>query len=83
VVVEEYGDINNYRLPSTHHLDLTFVKKRTHKKFKSTFTFGVYNVYNRLNPFMAFIGLDEDAMPQLKLRSYLPILPTLKYSVTL
>lgn len=83
VVVEEYGDINNYRLPSTHHLDIAFVKERQHRNFYSTLTFGVYNVYNRLNPFMAFIGLDENSDPQLKLRSYLPILPTLKYSIKL
>lgn len=83
VIVEEYGDINNYRLPSTHHLDIAFVKEKQHKKFASTFTFGVYNVYNRLNPFMAFIGLDDNAEPQLKLRSYLPVLPTFKYSIKL
>lgn len=81
VIVEEYGDINNYRLPSTHHLDIAFVHEKQYKKFASIFTFGVYNVYNRLNPFMAFIGLDDNAEPQLKLRSYLPVLPTIKYSI--
>lgn len=81
IVIEEYGDLNNYRLPSTHHLDIAFIKEREYKKFKSSITFGVFNIYNRLNPFMAFIGLDENAEPQLRLRSYLPILPTFKYSI--
>jgi len=81
IIVEEYGDINNFRLPSTHHLDIACVIDKEHKRFNSSFTFGVYNVYNRLNPFMAFIGLDDNAEPQLKLRSYLPVLPTFKYSI--
>lgn len=83
IVVEEYGELNNYRLPSTHHLDVAMVREKQHKKFISTLTFGVYNVYNRLNPFMAFIGLNENAEPELRLRSYLPILPTFKYSIKL
>lgn len=83
IVVEEYGELNNFRLPSTHHLDLALVKDKQYKRFSSTFTFGIYNVYNRLNPFMAFIGLNDDAEPELRLRSYLPILPTFKYSIRL
>jgi len=37
--------------------------------------------YNKLNPFKVKLGLDDEANPTLKLRSYLPILPMLKYSI--
>ncbi|PCJ67194.1 MAG: hypothetical protein COA58_02430 [Bacteroidetes bacterium] len=81
VVVEEFEKINNFRLPSTHHLDISYLRERSHKRFNSKFIVGVYNVYNRLNPFMVFIGINKEAEPTLKLRSYLPIMPMLKYSI--
>ncbi|MGH1335426.1 MAG: TonB-dependent receptor [Aureispira sp.] len=51
-----YTDRNGYRLPASHRLDLavTFRNKIT-RKFRSSFTVGVYNVYNRQNPY--FISL--------------------------
>ena len=81
VVLDEYSKINNYRLPATHHLDISYVRERQHNKFRSKMVLGVYNVYNRYNPFMLFIGLNENAETSLKLRSYLPILPMLKYEI--
>jgi hypothetical protein len=83
ITVEEFDKINNYRLPSTHHLDISYLRERKHKRFDSKLVIGVYNIYNRLNPFMVFIGLNDDAEPTLKLRSYLPAMPMLKYSVKL
>ena len=65
-------------MPATHHLDISYIRNRSHTKFKTTTVLGIYNVYNRLNPFMAFVGLDEDANPELKLRSFLPIMPMAK-----
>jgi hypothetical protein len=78
LVVEEFSGINNYRMPATHHLDISYVRNRTYKWFSTSTILGVYNVYNRLNPFMAFVGLDEKANPELKLRSFLPIMPMAK-----
>jgi hypothetical protein len=78
VVVEEFSGINNYRMPATHHLDVSYVRNRRHKWFSTSTILGVYNLYNRLNPFMAFVGLDEEAIPELKLRSFLPIMPMAK-----
>jgi len=45
---------NNYRLPFYHRLDLsvTFEPKRNEgRKWKGSWTFGLYNVYGRRNPF--------------------------------
>ncbi|MFT6004495.1 MAG: hypothetical protein ACJAR8_000572 [Bacteroidia bacterium] len=81
VVVDEFDKINNFRLPATHHLDISYLRERKHKRYISNLVVGVYNVYNQLNPFMVYLGLDDEANPTLKLRSYLPILPMLKYSI--
>jgi hypothetical protein len=45
---------NNYRLPSYHRLDISATldpKGNEGRRWKGTWTFGVYNVYNRRNPF--------------------------------
>lgn len=79
VVAEEYARINNYRLPATHHLDVAYKTIRQYKKFNTELVAGVYNIYNRLNPFMVYIGVDEKLDPVLKLRSYQPMMPMVKY----
>ncbi len=81
VVVDEFDKVNNFRLPANHHLDISYLRERQHKRYISNLVLGVYNVYNQLNPFMVYLGLDDQANPTLKLRSYLPILPMLKYSI--
>lgn len=81
VVVDEFDKVNNYRLPATHHLDISYIREKSYKNCTTSLVVGVYNVYNQLNPFMVYLGLDDDANPTLKLRSYLPILPMLKYSI--
>ncbi len=49
----EYGDRNSLRLPNYNRMDLgaTYTPKPDAKGFKSSWTFSVYNVYNRWNPF--------------------------------
>jgi hypothetical protein len=83
VIVEEFDKINNFRLPASHHLDISYIKNKEYKKINTTFIIGIYNLYNQLNPFMVYIGLDEEAEPTIKIRSYLPMMPMLKYSISL
>lgn len=43
---------NNARMPSYHRLDVSFTKeKTTQKNRKVLWSYGVYNVYGRLNPY--------------------------------
>ena len=81
VIVEEFDRINNFRLPNTHHLDVSYILNREYRKFDSQLTLGVYNLYNQLNPFMVYIGVNEQANPVIKIRSYLPMMPMFKYSI--
>lgn len=47
---------NNYRLPSTHHLDLNMNYRHSSRKIWS---FTVYNIYNRANPYIVYPGYSE------------------------
>ncbi len=51
------GSRNNFRIPSTHRLDLSARldgKKKEGKRWEHYWVFSVYNVYNRKNPFSIF-----------------------------
>lgn len=51
-----YGPRNNYRIPDYHRADIgvTIKPKESNKKFKSSWNFSVYNVYNRENPYSIY-----------------------------
>lgn len=49
-----YTERNGYRMPDYHRLDLsaTYEPNKTNKRFTSSWTFGVYNIYNRKNAYI-------------------------------
>jgi len=49
-----YTERNGYRMPAYHRLDLsaTYEPKMKNKRFNSSWTFGIYNVYNRKNAYI-------------------------------
>ena len=54
---------NNVRIPTYHRLDLSATlkpKEKPGKRFKSEWVFGIYNVYNRRNPFTIFFQQDQN-----------------------
>ncbi len=47
-----YGERNGNRTPDFHRLDVSAtLEGKLNKKFKSSWNFGIYNLYNRKNPF--------------------------------
>ncbi|RZL52838.1 MAG: hypothetical protein EOO93_21920, partial [Pedobacter sp.] len=47
-----YGERNGNRTPDFHRLDVSAtLEGKPNKKFKSSWNFGIYNLYNRKNPF--------------------------------
>ena len=61
VLSQEFSRINAYRMPSYHRADVSFTytrKPESIKKYKSSWVFGVYNVYSRLNPYFIFFAQD-------------------------
>ncbi|MUP47030.1 TonB-dependent receptor [Gramella sp. BOM4] len=52
ITIPVYGERNSDRLPDYHRLDLSATltpKKNKNRDFQSSWNFGVYNVYNRMN----------------------------------
>lgn len=58
----EYGDRNSLRLPSYHRADFgaTFTPKPDKIGLKSSWTFSVYNFYNRWNPFFVYYDIQQN-----------------------
>ena len=57
----EYGDRNSLRLPNYHRADLgaTYTRHPEKKGFHSSWTFSVYNFYNRWNPFFIYYDVQQ------------------------
>ncbi|PSL42520.1 outer membrane receptor protein involved in Fe transport [Chitinophaga niastensis] len=79
--------LNNYRLHAVHHLDLgTTVYLGYKRRFQHVITAGVYNIYNRSNPFIvsfdqfSFFNFNEIYPLQLYQYSIFRTLPYLSYT---
>jgi len=62
-LVSRYAPRNSARLPDYHRLDIaaTYTRRpNSTKRWKSSWTFGIYNVYVRKNTFFTFTDLDVD-----------------------
>ena len=85
--VSSFSDRNQFRIPDYHRLDIGLVIEGNHKRKKfwdGTWTFSIYNVYGRKNPYTIFF---KEARPGI-LRPYrLAIigtaLPSISYSFKL
>lgn len=85
-VQQEFSDRNGYRFQPYHRMDLAATyraKPRTlfNRKLESSWTFSIYNVYSRLNPFFIYIDQDgsltqQDLTIKAKQVSLFPIIPT-------
>ncbi len=60
--IPDYRTRNAARIPTTHRLDIsaTYTPSRQGKKWKSSFAFGVYNVYGRKNPYSVYFQQSEE-----------------------
>ncbi|MDB9910328.1 TonB-dependent receptor [Flavobacteriales bacterium] len=78
--VESYGNRNSTRLPAYHRLDFGVNKHKKRKKWDSTLSLGAYNVYNRKNPFFAYLAYDDNQRVA-KQVSLFPIIPSISYRI--
>ena len=83
--VESYGSRNSTRMPSYHRLDFGINKHKQRKKWKSTLSLGAYNLYNRKNPFFAYLGYENnqngDNQRVAKQVSLFPLIPSISYRI--
>jgi outer membrane receptor for ferrienterochelin and colicin len=83
--IQEITTRNNYRFREFHRLDIAFSHKyKAFKKYDGLFSVGIYNVYNRANPYLYYIdtqNINGTPTPVLKSMSIFPILPSVSWSV--
>lgn len=79
-----YSARNSNRLPSYHRLDVAATytpKSSAEKRFKSSWNFGIYNVYNRMNAVSLNFRQNEDTRVNEAVRlSLFGIIPSVTYN---
>ncbi len=78
-----YAERNGYRAPANHRLDVGLTNSKDKGKYIREWRFGIYNLYNRYNPYMIMFNTD-DANPTgivAKQYSLFGILPSISYSI--
>ncbi len=74
--VQHIDGRNSIRAADYHRLDVSFQKTTKKKWGESTWTLGVYNAYNRKNPFYYYIGRDNRGNRALRRVSLFPFIPS-------
>ena len=78
--VESYGERNSTRLPAYHRFDFGINKNSYKKKWESTWSLGVYNLYNRKNPWFAYLSYEANERVANQV-SLFPIIPSISYRI--
>lgn len=86
--VQEFSELNAYRIFPYHRLDLSAVWKprgdKPAKRLQSSWAFSVYNVYSRMNPYFLYVdsggGIAQGIDVKVKQVSIFPILPSVTYN---
>jgi len=84
--IEYYAKRNDYRYAPYHRLDISANVHKEKKYGTRTWSFGVYNAYNRQNPFFLNWGTDYDYETNTSTRvlnqySLFPIIPSVSYKL--
>ena len=80
-VVYDYGSMNSTKMPAYHRLDIAvqFYKKK--KKYERIFEVGIYNAYNRQNPFFYQKKYDsQNRTVKLVQVTLFPIIPSVSWT---
>jgi hypothetical protein len=79
-----YADRNAYRIPDYFRMDLSFTIDGNHKvnqKFHNSFTFGVYNLTGRKNPYSVYYVSENGAINGYKLSIFGSVIPYVSYNI--
>jgi CarboxypepD_reg-like domain/TonB dependent receptor/TonB-dependent Receptor Plug Domain len=86
-LIAQYDVLNNQQLPPYNRLDLGAVwvpNPTSTRKVKSTWTFGVYNVYNRFNPYIIYLdasgNVNQSQSIKIKAISVFPVIPSVTWN---
>ncbi|MCE6987940.1 TonB-dependent receptor [Dyadobacter sp. CY323] len=85
-VTTEYGKKNSFRAEPYHRMDVAIQFHKKKKRHERTWEFGLYNAYNRRNPFFYNLDTKEDKsnpgqrVNVLTRYSLFPVLPSFSYN---
>lgn len=79
--VNDYGEKNSFRMSPYHRFDIAIQFHKKMKKYERTFELGLYNAYNRKNPFYYYTQYDPNTQQtKLKQISLFPIIPSISWT---
>ena len=78
-----YAERNGYRAPASHRLDLSASHTKKWRRSTHIWSFGIYNAYNRYNPFVIRFENDDDKPSGTKARltAMFGIVPSVSFTV--
>ncbi len=76
-----FTEVNGYRLPDYHRLDLALNAHFMTGRVWNGIQLGVYNVYNRYNPFYLYVDARSGVEGRAIQYTLLPILPSFRYEI--
>ncbi|MBS1779904.1 MAG: TonB-dependent receptor [Bacteroidetes bacterium] len=86
-IVPQYSNLNAYRLFAYHRLDLSAIynpKPKKQHRWKSSWAFSIYNVYNRQNPYFLYVdtkgSVSQGVQAKVMQVSIFPVLPSITYN---
>jgi hypothetical protein len=79
--IEHYPSRNGFRVPSYHRLDISINFSKEKKYGTRIISLGIYNVYNRKNPFFLTFEYDYRGNKVLTQYSLFPLIPSISYSI--
>ena len=80
--VSAVGERNAYRMPAYHRLDVGFEWKKQKRRYVRTWSVGVYNAYNRANPYSLFQDsqtVNGRDVPVYRQFSLIPFVPSVSW----
>lgn len=79
-LVESYGERNSVRMNAYHRFDFGANFHKNGEHYSRTFSIGVYNLYNRRNPFFVYLS-QENNQRVAKQVSLFPMIPSISYRI--
>lgn len=74
-----YGERNGFRMPAYHRGDISIKFSKQKKNWERAWVLGVYNVYNRRNPFYVYSSTNNAGDNVFKQMSLFPVIPSITY----
>ncbi len=76
-----FTEVNGYRLPDYHRLDVALNARFNTGRLQHGIQLGVYNTYNRYNPFYLYVDARSGKEGKAIQYTLLPVLPSFRYEI--